>query len=99
MTGVLQPCHDSDNPPSRPAATVEQEASMRLIRALSVTLMALGVSLAAAQGFAQSPEGRLTGVVRDSSGAAVPGASLTVTNDQTGASQSAVSGPDGTFTV
>jgi iron complex outermembrane receptor protein len=72
---------------------------MRLIRALSLTLMTAGVSLVAAQALAQSPDGRVAGVVRDSSGAAVPGANITVTNDQTSASQSAVSGPDGSFSV
>src|SRR5687768_6438351 len=71
---------------------------MRLIRAFALTLMTAAVSLGATVAFAQS-DGRATGVVRDSSGAAVPGANVTVTNDQTGASQTAVSGPDGTFTV
>src|SRR5688572_1674962 len=72
---------------------------MRLIRVLSLTLVTAGVSLVAAQAFAQSPDGRVAGVVRDSSGATVPGANVTVTNDQTGATQSAVSGPDGSFSV
>ncbi|HLA79130.1 MAG TPA: TonB-dependent receptor [Vicinamibacteria bacterium] len=71
---------------------------MRLRHVLSAMLMT-AASLVAAQGFAQSTDGRVAGVVRDSSGAAVPGASLTVTNDQTGASQSAVSGPDGSYSV
>jgi iron complex outermembrane receptor protein len=57
------------------------------------------MTLAAGLAFAQSPDGRVTGVVRDSSGAAVPGATVTITNDQTGASQSAVSGPDGSYSV
>src|SRR5688572_31346694 len=70
---------------------------MRLIRVLS--LMTAGVILVAAQAFAQSTDGRVTGVVRDSSGATVPGATVTVTNDQTGASQTAVSGADGAFSV
>ena len=71
---------------------------MRLIRAILVTLTAAAFGLAAAPAFAQS-DGSINGVVRDSSGAAVPGATVTVTNDATGASQSAVSGPDGTFSV
>jgi iron complex outermembrane recepter protein len=71
---------------------------VRLTRAFLVTLITAGLSLAAGQGFAQSPDGRFTGVVRDSSGAAVPGANVTVTNE-TGASQSTVSGPDGSFSV
>jgi iron complex outermembrane receptor protein len=56
-------------------------------------------SLVAAQAFAQSSDGRVAGVVRDSSGAAIPGANITVTNDQTGATQSAVTGPDGSYSV
>jgi iron complex outermembrane receptor protein len=69
---------------------------MWLIRALSLTLMA---SFIASPALAQSPDGRVAGVVLDSSGAAVPGATLTVTNDQTGASRTAVSGPDGSYSV
>src|SRR5688572_8022590 len=72
---------------------------MRLIRALSLTVVTVGLSLVATHAFAQSPDGRVAGVVRDSSGAAVPGANITVTNDQTGASHPAVSGPDGSFSV
>ena len=72
---------------------------MRLIHALSLALLTAGMSLVAAQAFAQSPDGRVSGVVHDSSGAAVPGANVKVTNDQTGASHSAVSGPDGSFSV
>lgn len=72
---------------------------MRLLRALSLMLMTAGVSLLAAQAFAQSPDGRVAGVVRDSSGATVPGATVTVRNDQTSASKTAVSGPDGSFSV
>ncbi len=72
---------------------------MRLIRAFSLMLITVGVSLFAGPAFTQSSAGSVTGVVHDSSGAAVPGATVTVKNDQTGASQSAVSGPDGSFSV
>ena len=70
---------------------------MRLPRALSLTLVA-SLVLAALPAFAQST-GRVTGVVRDTSGGAVPGATVTVTNDATGTAQTAVSGPDGSFAV
>ena len=72
---------------------------MRLIRVLSLMLLTVGVSLAAGLAFAQSSDGRVAGVVRDSSGAAVPGATVAVRNDQTGASQSTVSGADGSYSV
>jgi iron complex outermembrane recepter protein len=72
---------------------------LRLIRALCFSLMTVAVSFLAAPAFAQSPDGSVAGVVRDSSAAAVPGATVTVTNDQTGASQTAVSGPDGAYSV
>jgi iron complex outermembrane receptor protein len=54
--------------------------------------------LAGAVVSAQS-EGRITGVVRDSSGAAVPGAAIAITNQATSASQTATSSGDGTFAV
>lgn len=43
--------------------------------------------------------GTLSGVVRDSTGAAVPGASVTVVNQQTGVGRTVVSGADGSFSV
>jgi hypothetical protein len=44
-------------------------------------------------------DGTLAGVVRDSTGAAVPGANVTVVNQQTGAGRTVVSGSDGSFSV
>src|SRR5919201_3883308 len=41
--------------------------------------------------------GALTGSVVDSSGAAVPNASVTITNISTGETRTLASGPDGTF--
>src|SRR5687768_16000288 len=72
---------------------------MRLIRALSLVLLTVAASFAAGASFAQSADGTVSGVVRDSSGAAVPGATVTVTNDQTKASQTGVSGADGSFSM
>ena len=83
--------------PFRPTVPTRRPP-LRLIRPFLVTLMAVVLSLAATATFAQS-DGRLTGIVKDSSGAAVPGAEVTVTNDQTGASQSTISGGDGSFAV
>ena len=41
----------------------------------------------------------MAGTVLDSSGAAVPGATVTTANKETGATQVTVSGPDGTYRV
>jgi iron complex outermembrane receptor protein len=48
---------------------------------------------------AQSSEGRISGTVRDASGAAVPGATLTITNQATSASQTVTSSSDGGYAV
>ena len=48
--------------------------------------------------FAQD-RGTITGTVTDASGAAVPGASVTVTNPATGLSQTTVTGSDGTYSL
>jgi iron complex outermembrane receptor protein len=71
---------------------------MRLKHARSLILLT-ALSFVGAQAFAQTNDGRVAGVVRDPSGAAVAGANVTVTNDATGASKTTVSGPDGSYSV
>ncbi len=52
-----------------------------------------------APGYSQSAEGRISGVVRDVSGAGVPGVTLTIANQATGATSTATSSTDGSYTV
>ena len=70
---------------------------MKLLRALvtvvGLTLLATGT--ANAQAIAGS---QLSGVVHDASGAAIPGADVTVTKTDTGMVRSAVTGADGAYT-
>jgi carboxypeptidase family protein/TonB-dependent receptor-like protein len=49
--------------------------------------------------WAQKDTGTIAGIVRDSSGAVVPGASITVTNTQTNIAFHTVSGADGSYTA
>ena len=60
-----------------------------------VALLAIGQAIPAA---AQT-DGRLTGVVRDTTGSALPGAIVTITNVSTRTTFVARSGSDGTFTI
>src|SRR5438445_10848340 len=48
-------------------------------------------------GYAQSVQGVVTGNVYDATGAVVPKANLTLTNDGTGINQTESTGPDGGF--
>src|SRR5215472_14371552 len=48
---------------------------------------------------AQSDTGRLTGIVTDPSGAVVPKATVTITNEKTGETRKTMTGPDGTYIV
>ena len=48
---------------------------------------------------AQERFGGLAGIVTDASQAPVPGATITITNKQTGATRTAVSGPDGGYRI
>ncbi len=58
-------------------------------------LLLLAFTLAAAH--AQQPVGTIAGVVRDESGAVIPGARITVTNTETGLSRALVTSADGTY--
>jgi len=48
---------------------------------------------------AQAPEGKITGVIRDGSGAAIPGVTVTTTNQATKATQTATTGSDGSYSL
>jgi hypothetical protein len=48
---------------------------------------------------AQTGEGKVRGVVRDSSGAGIPGVLLTITNQATGTNATATSSADGSYTL
>ena len=63
---------------------------------LSFLLVAI-VLLAVPAAFAQSGSGALSGHVTDASGAALPGVTLTATNDATGSSRTVVTDAEGTY--
>ena len=63
---------------------------------VSLALIALAWS---APAYSQPKEGRISGVVRDLSGAGVPGATVTATNQATGAISTATSSADGSYAV
>ena len=69
---------------------------MQLRRLLYLSVVLL---LEAADAFAQVPTGTITGVVRDESGAVVPRALITITNQATGETRSLNSGSDGTYSA
>src|SRR5215467_3409761 len=63
-------------------------------------VLAIGALVAVLSGpAAAQPAGRLAGVVRDATGAALPGATVTITNAATGASQSVTTATDGTYSA
>jgi hypothetical protein len=70
---------------------------MRLLRC--VLLLALSVFASAGAAIAQERFGTLAGVVTDATSAKIPGATVTVTNSETGAVRTTVSGADGSFRV
>ena len=52
-----------------------------------------------APAYSQPSPGRILGVVRDSTGAPVPGATVTITNQATGAVQTVTSSADGSYSA
>ena len=69
--------------------------SVRLVPAAASLMLSMAVS----SGFAQTIRGTLTGTVTDSSGAVVPGATVTATNGATGVADSAVTNQQGSYTL
>jgi outer membrane receptor protein involved in Fe transport len=63
---------------------------------IAVTLAVLICSVPA---WAQSQDGRITGVVRDTTGGTVPGVTVTATNQTNNTSASATTANDGTYTI
>jgi iron complex outermembrane recepter protein len=64
-----------------------------------LTLVTLAAVLSGATAYAQTPSGRITGVVRDARGAAREAARITVTNNVTGATRSTTTAIDGAYSV
>jgi len=65
----------------------------------AVLVAALVVLVCGIPTYARAQEGHLSGIVRDAVGAAVPGATVTVTSQATNATQTATSGADGGFAL
>ena len=70
--------------------------SKRIIRTL---LLAVSLFFAGSVSYAQFDVGSLVGTIHDQSGAAVPGAAITVTNTATNISASATSNSGGDYEV
>jgi hypothetical protein len=68
-------------------------------RALALLLFCLAFGAAGAAAQSQASSGQITGSVTDAAGAAVPNASVTVTNKETGLARTATTSEDGLFTV
>jgi hypothetical protein len=65
----------------------------------ALLLAVIGLGLAAAPAVAQERFGGLTGTAADASGGILPGATVTITNQATGAVREVITGPNGTYAV
>ena len=71
---------------------------MKRTFSIRILLAVAAAALAAMPALAQSPTGSITGNVLDGSGAGLPGATVTVTSVDTGATKTTTSGAQGSFT-
>ncbi len=72
---------------------------MKCSRLLSSAVLLLALGLVPAAAFAQTGAASLTGLVSDQTGAAVPGATVTATNQSTNVDYTAVSNEAGNYTI
>src|SRR4029078_13692927 len=78
-------------------STESKKRGIMIRRGISAaTLLAAFACIAA---FAQSDLSTITGVVKDPSGSAVPGAKINVLNEATGVGRQTISAESGTFSV
>src|SRR3979490_635303 len=88
---------DAAAPPALPAQSGEMMTSFdRVSLAFALVMLLLLPRAAAAQ---ETGSGRLTGVVKDAHGTAIPNAEIVVTGAQTGAEFQAFTDASGTWTV
>src|ERR1041385_7538996 len=76
-----------------------KEFSMsKFVKVFSVLALVLAFALVAV-GQSEATSGRITGTVKDAQGAAVPNASVTVSNSEMGFSQTVMTNENGEFTA
>src|SRR5688572_8648223 len=71
----------------------------RVFLSSGAILLAVGLFLSPVTTFAQTGPASLTGIVTDQSGAAVPGATVTATNQATNVAYTALSNEAGNYTI
>src|SRR5215813_8178986 len=76
---------------------VEDTMQRRVSRTLAVLLSALMLVATSAPAFAQTSRGTVSGIVSDSQGAVIPGATITLTNIETGVSRTTTSNDEGLY--
>lgn len=64
-----------------------------------VIAVALVAFVSSAPAWAQGQGGKISGVVRDTTGATIPGVTVTATNQATSASETATTGNDGSYSL
>src|ERR1700759_5691502 len=76
-----------------------RSALLSLPLSFAVGFIAFTTGLTTLPAHAQTSKGVLAGVARDTTGAAIPGVDVTVTNQDTGAKRTVKSGSDGAYRV
>ncbi|HEY2933091.1 MAG TPA: carboxypeptidase-like regulatory domain-containing protein, partial [Acidobacteriota bacterium] len=76
-----------------------KEISTRFPKLGRATILLLVLALLAVPAFGQRTTGTISGTIRDTSGAVIPGADVTVTNQDTHISRSAVTSDEGFYSI